>query len=184
MAAEREARQNGGSTTTARPPEHVQHYQQHHSWDCGVACVVMALWALRGTSSGDAAAVYAAVAVTSVWTIDLAHLLAHFGCQVTFHTLTFGADAAYCHEAFYKRTLTADSTRVSRLFSVAEQAGVHLMKGSLTWQDIRAILARGDGLCLAIVLVDKWALRGGVACCCGLSPPGYTGALRYSADRC
>ena len=111
--------------------------------------------------------------VQSIWTVDLAHLLTRYGCVVFFSTLTVGANPAFSSEYFYKGQLSADRARVERLFGEAEQAGIGLRIGSLTWQDLRNYLQRGD--CLVIVLVDKWKLREGARCCCGLVEPGYAG---------
>lgn len=60
----------------------------------------------------------------SVWTIDLAHLLALFRVRVSFLTITIGADHSYANEAFYAPQWGSDTARVQRLFDCAPQAGI------------------------------------------------------------
>jgi len=60
----------------------------------------------------------------SVWTIDLAHLLARFRVRVTMLTVTIGADHSYAHEAFYAPQWGSDAARVQRLFDLAPAAGI------------------------------------------------------------
>jgi hypothetical protein len=108
----------------------------------------------------------------SIWTVDLAHLLRRYGCSVFFSTLTVGANPAFSSEYFYKGQIATDRSRVERLFREAQEAGIGVRIGSMTWQELRDYLRRGN--CLAIVLVDKWKLREGARCCCGLVP-GYAG---------
>jgi Guanylylate cyclase len=154
------------------------HFRQQHTWDCGLACVLMVLrtFCVHGV---DASELYHSAATKSVWTIDLAHILRHYGCCVVFHTLTMGANPAFASEQFYQGQLTADRTRVDRLFREAAHAGIMLRHGSLSWQDLRDLVQCND--CLAIVLVDKWKLRAAGRCCCGLVEPSYAGARRDHA---
>ena len=48
----------------------------------------------------------------SVWTVDLAHLLRKFCMDVTFTTLTLGANPQYSNESFYMEHLQEDAERV------------------------------------------------------------------------
>ena len=66
--------------------------------DCGLACVLMVLRAL-GATQCDLPTMRLLCQTTSVWTIDLAHLLRRFGVEVTFCTVTLGANPDYVHEA-------------------------------------------------------------------------------------
>lgn len=61
----------------------------------------------------------------SIWTIDLAHLLARHGLPVSFTTVTIGINASYGNESFYMEHIEEDERRVGRLFSEAPQAGEH-----------------------------------------------------------
>lgn len=67
-------------------PQAVLHVKQKHTWDCGLACSVMVLQALE-VHAATADAVYGQASAKAVWTIQLAHLLARYGCDVLFSTL-------------------------------------------------------------------------------------------------
>lgn len=54
----------------------------------------------------------------SVWTVDLAHLLRHFGLDVTLATTMVGANPGYYHEDFYMEHMAEDQCRVTQLFKV------------------------------------------------------------------
>lgn len=57
-----------------------------------------------------------------MWTVDLAHLLRHFGMGVVFLTTMVGANPEYANELFYAENMAADEQRVQILFQVrAEQ---------------------------------------------------------------
>lgn len=58
----------------------------------------------------------------SVWTIDLAHLLRKFCLDVTFTTLTLGANPQYSTESFYMEHLQEDAERVNQLFQVSSSS--------------------------------------------------------------
>ena len=55
---------------------------------------------------------------TSIWTVDLAHLLRRFGVDVRFFTITLGANPEYAAESFYRRRprLADDGARVDALW--------------------------------------------------------------------
>lgn len=53
-----------------------------------------------------------------MWTVDLAHLLRKFCLDVTFTTLTLGANPQFCNESFYMEHLQEDAQRVEQLFQV------------------------------------------------------------------
>lgn len=59
----------------------------------------------------------------SIWTIDLAHLLAHYGLPVCFTTITIGINDSYGNESFYMEHLAEDERRVRKLFLEAPEAG-------------------------------------------------------------
>jgi hypothetical protein len=147
----------------------VPHIPQRFNWDCGLACVLMALralgvgwqqarykdllrlcpttrWALARMHAHTAAAGPPCAARSprarrrqpsprltppdptppknSVWTIDLAHLLARFGVRVALQTITIGADHSYANEAFYAPHWGSDAARVQHLFESAPAAGI------------------------------------------------------------
>ena len=90
---------------------------------------------------------------TSIWTIDLAHLLSRFGLDVCYLTTTLGPNPDYANEGFYMAHMQTDEERVERLFREAHSAGIVLQKRSLTPNELKdAVLT---GACLVIALVDK-----------------------------
>ena len=60
------------------------------------------------------------VVVYSVWTVDLAHLMRHFGLDVTLATTMVGANPGYFHEGFYMENMAEDQCRVTQLFQVSK----------------------------------------------------------------
>jgi hypothetical protein len=57
----------------------------------------------------------------SVWTVDIAYVLARCSLDFTFHTTCTYVRPEYGREAFYRDDLDADAVRVNRLFSAAAQ---------------------------------------------------------------
>lgn len=101
------------------------------------------------------------VKTRSVWTIDVAHLLASYGVAVVFATTTIGVHPAYhaSDVAFYSASMTEDAVRVDRLFDDAAAKGIRVVKRSLTDAEfadtvVGAGAARGVRH-LLIVLCDK-----------------------------
>lgn len=66
--------------------------------DCGLACVLMTLGGL-GALRCDLRVMRRLCPTTSIWTVDLAHLLRRFGVDVTFCTITLGANPDFASEA-------------------------------------------------------------------------------------
>ena len=54
----------------------------------------------------------------SIWTVDLAYILARCGLAVEFTTTHLGANPAYAKESFYREHMAEDGRRVERLFQV------------------------------------------------------------------
>jgi hypothetical protein len=100
---------------------------------------------------------------TSIWTIDIAHLLRHFNLQVKFFTITLGANPAYADEKFYKEHMHTDEVRVHQLFKLAEEAGIEVNQRSLHLEELRQACSSRKSLVL--ILVDKRVLQ------TGYSPP-------------
>eukprot|EP00197_Chlamydomonas_leiostraca_P005328 CAMPEP_0202860038 /NCGR_PEP_ID=MMETSP1391-20130828/1915_1 /ASSEMBLY_ACC=CAM_ASM_000867 /TAXON_ID=1034604 /ORGANISM="Chlamydomonas leiostraca, Strain SAG 11-49" /LENGTH=238 /DNA_ID=CAMNT_0049539165 /DNA_START=260 /DNA_END=972 /DNA_ORIENTATION=- len=121
---------------------------------------------------------------TSIWTIDLAHLLRRFGLGVAFTTITLGPNPAYANESFYSASLQEDERRVSRLFRDAHGAGISVAQRSVGAQELACALLAADTLVLVLVdkrRLDPW-LAAADACLpyalCGLAGSdvvGYTG---------
>lgn len=135
---------------------HVPHFQQYFSWDCGLACVLMVLKALA-VNGCDYQTLRQMCPTTSIWTVDLAHLLRRFGLDVCFLTTTLGPNPAYANEGFYIANIQEDQHRVSRLFSDASAAGIAVQKRSLSASELQEVML--TGVCLVIALVDKRKLN-------------------------
>ncbi|KAL4452684.1 hypothetical protein ABPG75_008346 [Micractinium tetrahymenae] len=133
----------------------VPHIQQAYNWDCGLACVLMVLRALdmRQHHFGT---LLDMCPTRSIWTIDLAHLLAKCGAAVQMMTVTLGANQTYSGEQFYAETMQDDFRRVDGLFQAAAAAGISVQRRSLPLAHLRSLLLGGG--CLLIALVDKMRL--------------------------
>ena len=77
----------------------IPHVLQSHNWDCGLACVEMAMRAL-GVAPHDCSlrTLRTRVPSTSVWTVDLVHIICSFGIKFRFLTTTIGVNPAYKDE--------------------------------------------------------------------------------------
>ncbi|GLC36565.1 hypothetical protein PLESTM_000460800 [Pleodorina starrii] len=157
---------------------HVPHCKQYFNWDCGLACVQMILQA-SGFPHCDYRILRQFCATTSIWTVDLAHLLRRFGLAVSFFTVTLGPNPAYANESFYMENMEDDERRVSQLFVDAARVGIEVQQRSISSEELQFWLLSGS--CLVIVLVDKRKLDPWLAAAdmclpslCGMEL-GYTG---------
>ena len=170
----------------AEPLQHalpVVHTRQVGSWDCGLACANMVLRAFA-VPAADSADLYNCK-TRSIWTVDLAHMLAAHDLHVCLCTRFVGANPGYSNECFYRTHMSADRVRVERLFRKAEDAGIVVRQTRVPWQSLRDVLV---GRChLIVLLVDKWRLQDSAGCCCGLVEPCYMGHYlvlsSFNADR-
>ena len=132
----------------------VPHVKQTYNWDCGLACVLMVVRALGASAHHcDLRTLRQLCRTTSIWTVDLAYLLRRFGADVTFTTVTMGANPAYESESFYRDNLREDCERVDALFEGARANGISIERRSLSLDAIKA--HAGGGEYLVILLVDK-----------------------------
>uniref|UniRef100_A0A8C9CSG0 Guanylyl cyclase domain containing 1 n=1 Tax=Phocoena sinus TaxID=42100 RepID=A0A8C9CSG0_PHOSS len=92
----------------------------------------------------------------SIWTIDLAYLMRHFGVRHRFCTQTLGVDKGYKNQSFYRKHFDTEETRVNQLFAQAKACKVLVEKCTVSVQDIQAHLAQGH---VAIVLVNSGVLH-------------------------
>lgn len=151
---------------------------QAFNWDCGLACVLMVLKAL-GFRHYHMATLMQKCPTRSIWTIDLAHLLAACGVSgVQLLTITVGANQAYSDEHFYAESILADSRRVRHLFETAAAAGILVEQRSVTLPDLIALLLAGSHL--LIVLVNKVTL--GLGPCHGKGQDACSSASRTSSS--
>ena len=116
-----------------------------HNWDCGLACVLASLRSMRCDPALDLPHLKALCPTTSIWTVDLAHLLRRFGADVSFFTITLGANPEYAAESFYRDSLADDGARVDALFRGAERAGVQLARRSVHMRSLRRWAPTDDG---------------------------------------
>ncbi|XP_043851374.1 protein GUCD1 isoform X3 [Dromiciops gliroides] len=104
--------------------------QQLYHWDCGLACSRMVLRYLK-LLEDDAAfeqALQELQLTRSIWTIDLAYLMRHFGARHRFCTRTLGVDKGYRNQSFYRRHFDAEESRVNQLFERASACKVLVEK--------------------------------------------------------
>ncbi|XP_015070393.1 uncharacterized protein LOC107014811 isoform X2 [Solanum pennellii] len=108
----------------------VPHINQLHSWDCGLACVLMVLRFL-GIKDGNMQELEEFCCTTSIWTVDLAYLLKKFSVSFSYFTVTLGANPSFSVETFYKEQLPNDLVRVDMLFQKARDAGISIEEKEL-----------------------------------------------------
>jgi len=141
----------------------VPHDRQHFNWDCGIACARMILKLFGKNQNGTELSAYftSAHLKTSIWTIDLAYLLTHFGIANRMKTLTLGVDANYSAIDFYASHLQEDDRRVDALFREAHLRGVSVVQEAVDMEEIVEHLAGGKRP--VIVLID-WKKMGCLHC--------------------
>ncbi|KAM4809464.1 protein GUCD1 isoform 1-T1 [Rhinophrynus dorsalis] len=126
--------------------------QQLYHWDCGLACARMVLQYLNLLHEDQFQnAMHELHLTKSIWTIDLAYLMHHFGVQHRFCTQTLGVDKGYKNQSFYRKHFDAEENRVNQLFAQAKARGVHVEKRTVTIQELQEHLSQGH---VAIVLVN------------------------------
>nr|KJB78816.1 hypothetical protein B456_013G020600 [Gossypium raimondii] len=149
---------NRNGHETALPRSHfvqVPHINQLFYWDCGLACVLMALSTvgINGYSIQNLAELCCS---TSIWTVDLAYLLRKFSVRFSYYTVTFGANPNYSGETYYKEHLPSDLVRVDKLFQKAVEAGINILCRSISKEEISCWILSGKYI--AIALVDLYKL--------------------------
>ncbi|CAI9587867.1 unnamed protein product [Staurois parvus] len=127
--------------------------QQSYHWDCGLACARMVLQYLNLLHEDEffQNAMKELQLTKSIWTIDLAYLMHHFGVQHRFCTQTLGVDKGYKTQSFYRKHFDAEENRVNQLFAQAKTRGVNVEKRCVTIQELQKHLSQGH---VAIVLVN------------------------------
>lgn len=130
----------------------VPHVRQRLSWDCGLACVEMVL---RGVGSEvTPEELRELVGTASVWTVDLAFLLAARGVLPVYCTLQVGCNPGFTSEQFYAERLRDDRDRVERLFARAlAQRQPRIEERAVSRAELCSHLSAGSAV--AIVLVDR-----------------------------
>lgn len=156
--------------------------QQCYTWDCGLACLSMVLQ-YYGASSSE---VYTKdldhqQCGESVWTIDLAYMLARYGIPHHLCTVTLGANMDHARKSFYK-SFSKDEERINHLFGDAASNGVSVEKRSVALEELMEHLSQGR---VAIILVDwnqmdcLWCnhslIQRACMCCIEMVNSGYAG---------
>ncbi|XP_029777615.1 protein GUCD1 isoform X2 [Suricata suricatta] len=131
--------------------------QQLYHWDCGLACSKMVLRYLGQLDDNEFESALQELRLTrSIWTIDLAYLMRHFGVRHRFCTQTLGVDKGYKNQSFYRKHFDTEETRVNQLFAQAKACKVLVEKCTVSVKDIQEHLAQGH---VAIVLVNSGVLH-------------------------
>ncbi|XWS65915.1 hypothetical protein CRYUN_Cryun05aG0154600 [Craigia yunnanensis] len=128
----------------------VPHINQLFSWDCGLACVLMVLTTV-GVNDCSIQNLAELCCTTSIWTVDLAHLLQKFSVRFSFYTVTFGANPNYSGETYYKEQLPNDLGRVDKLFQKAVEAGINIRCRSISGEEISRWILSGKYIVIALV---------------------------------
>eukprot|EP01023_Acetabularia_acetabulum_P005808 TRINITY_DN12390_c0_g1_i1.p2 TRINITY_DN12390_c0_g1~~TRINITY_DN12390_c0_g1_i1.p2 ORF type:complete len:298 (+),score=32.31 TRINITY_DN12390_c0_g1_i1:188-1081(+) len=159
----------------------VPHVKQLFSWDCGVACTLMVLKALKIDGGIGILQLQQQFCTRSVWTIDIAHMLRRYTVDVTFYTVTIGANPDFANENYYMPNISEDAQRVNRLFQQAAMVGLPIIKQSLSIRQIIDFIT--SKLYVIILLLDlrrfnNW-LSAADSCfmsaCCAKNGIGYQG---------
>ncbi|XP_039177036.1 protein GUCD1 isoform X4 [Crotalus tigris] len=148
------AAEGGGDAVQLKVPA----LQQLYHWDCGLACSRMALRYLNLLNDEDFQRAVRDLQLTkSIWTIDLAYLMRHFGVKHLFCTQTLGVDKGYKNQSFYRKHFDTEENRVNQLFAQAKACKVLV--------DKRTFLARGWQMATQRTKVTgqrkSWAIEAG-----------------------
>ncbi|KAG8146461.1 hypothetical protein E2320_012795 [Naja naja] len=128
--------------------------QQLYHWDCGLACSRMALRYLDLLNDEDFQRAVRDLQLTkSIWTIDLAYLMRHFGVKHLFCTQTLGVDKGYKNQSFYRKHFDTEENRVNQLFAQAKACKVLVEKRTFLARGWQMATQRTTGH-IAIVLVN------------------------------
>uniref|UniRef100_A0A8C6YCN0 Guanylyl cyclase domain containing 1 n=1 Tax=Naja naja TaxID=35670 RepID=A0A8C6YCN0_NAJNA len=120
--------------------------QQLYHWDCGLACSRMALRYLDLLNDEDFQRAVRDLQLTkSIWTIDLAYLMRHFGVKHLFCTQTLGVDKGYKNQNFLGKGM-ADGHSKNHSYSTVTIGDIqeHLSQGHIAIVLVNAVLLLCD----------------------------------------
>ncbi|KAI8853910.1 Guanylyl cyclase [Chytridium lagenaria] len=158
-------------TVLPRLAHTVPHVTQLDSWDCGLACLAMVLAGAHnsGLIADDPTKtnplslrtiMEASGAGESVWTIDLAYIMRHFGIDdFTFYTSYIGVNLQYTGKHFYRESISNDRRRIHSLFAEAQDFGVRVVPMVLSMEDMRRFLLSEHYAILILVNLRKLKCR-------------------------
>mmetsp|Transcript_30536 Transcript_30536/g.46852 ORF Transcript_30536/g.46852 Transcript_30536/m.46852 type:complete len:422 (-) Transcript_30536:169-1434(-) len=159
---------------------------QLENWDCGVACLQMALRWLRehdkisttGTDGMDSRKlnhqelierdwILQSIGVKSIWTIDLVMLLQRLidkdelpaNLSFLFCSTKLGVDASHGQLAYYTNAFQSDEFRVNKLFRQAKANGMPIKCYSRLELSQVIDVVSDKNKCIAIVLLDNQFLN-------------------------
>ncbi len=127
----------------------VPHISQRSAWDCGLCCALSVCHAAGLSVSYEQ--ILRDIGTASIWTIDIASVLARYGFQATLSTITIGVDTSLQDHPFYANDWEPDQRRVANLFASAASIGLAIKERSVSLEDIKQWLQEGA---LVILLTD------------------------------
>jgi hypothetical protein len=156
-------------------PNQIPHVRQQETWDCGIACLEMAVQWLQITGSNnhvDRNAMLKLADTQSIWTIDLVWILQHIqntpqneppphdcSFRYLFCSKRFEASDEWSHMNYYQAAFPTDKERVSYRFREARhQNQASMIEISLSMPQFLNVIR--DPRWIAIALVDMNVLRG------------------------
>eukprot|EP00743_Colponemidia_sp_Colp-15_P013506 GILK01015727.1.p1 GENE.GILK01015727.1~~GILK01015727.1.p1 ORF type:complete len:259 (+),score=17.20 GILK01015727.1:48-824(+) len=128
----------------------VPHVRQSRHWDCGLACLKM-VFPVFSTIMFESVLMDQMACSTSIWSIDLLHMLVRAGVSCWMSTITMGACSDYQNETFYKEDFDAESRRVNELFRDAKALRLSIVKRSIPFSELHRFLASEQGVVIALV---------------------------------
>jgi hypothetical protein len=148
------------------------HVRQQETWDCGIACLEMALRWLSIPENHDVvdrSDMLKLAATQSIWTIDLVWILhhvqnrvPHYSFRYLFCSQRFEASDEWSNMKYYQDAFPTDQARVSRRFREARLM-VPMLEIALSIAQLIQLIREPH--CIAIALVDMTMLRGNTAVC-------------------
>ncbi|KAJ3104414.1 hypothetical protein HDU97_009293 [Phlyctochytrium planicorne] len=158
-------------STLPRLAQSVPHVTQLDNWDCGLACLSMILAGAHksGLVEEDPTKtnplclrtlLAASGAGDSVWTIDLAYMIRHFGVDdFTFYTSYIGVNLQYGSKNFYKDCISSDRRRIHDMFAEAQDFGVRVVPVVLSLDDMKRFLLSESYAIVVLVNLKKLKSR-------------------------
>jgi len=147
------------------------HVNQRGSWDCGLACISMVLFA-AGMRNISPRQVRKLCGTKSVWSIHLAYLLRHFGIPCTYYTTYSIHDQNFEDLPFYKKSgnLTAELEQVTKLMQQGSARGVNVKNQYLGLDSVHEAAAHGYLCIMLINASDSPDFQGHYVLVCGSTP--------------
>lgn len=151
------------------PPSRVVRATQQETWDCGIACLLMALqWARHdeeSTNTFERQEILQDVATKSIWSADLVWLLRRYipryglPLRYLFSSQVLEVNTSLGQLDYYKSTFSKDRDRIQQIFSRIKQEQLPVIQQQrLALRRIARLVCEPN--CIAIALVDNSILLG------------------------